>query len=119
MERTRSGCRESEETLQRVVPPPITPTPTPATRPTVGSALPAWTRRERPVIVAFVMADVVFALVLLITGGRPGMQTFATVFLGIFIEAMPFVLLGALVSGVIGVFVRDETVARLLPSGRL
>ena len=32
---------------------------------------------------------------------------------------MPFVLLGALVSGAIGVFVRDETVARLLPRGRI
>ncbi len=59
------------------------------------------------------------AVALVITGGRPGVQTFATVFLGIFIEAMPFVLLGVLVSGVIGVFVRDETVERLLPRGRL
>ncbi len=61
----------------------------------------------------------ILAIVLVVTGGRPGVQTFATVFLGIFIEAMPFVLLGVLVSGVIGVFVRDETVERLLPRGRL
>jgi len=65
------------------------------------------------------MLVALLAVALLITGGKPGVQTFATVFLGIFIEAMPFVLLGVLVSSVLAVFVRDETVNRLLPRGRL
>jgi uncharacterized membrane protein YraQ (UPF0718 family) len=76
-------------------------------------------RTDRAVIPVLIALDVILAVVLVITGGTAGVQTFATVFLGIFIEAMPFVLIGALVSGVIGVFVRDETVGRLLPRGRL
>lgn len=42
-------------------------------------------------------------------------QTFVTIFLGIFIEAVPFLLAGSLVSGFIEVFVSQETVLRLAP----
>lgn len=42
-------------------------------------------------------------------------QNFVTVFLGIFIEAAPFLLIGALASGFIAVFVTPETLARLVP----
>jgi uncharacterized protein len=41
--------------------------------------------------------------------------TFSTRFLGIFIEAVAFLLLGALLSGIIGVFVSNDTLARLMP----
>ena len=41
--------------------------------------------------------------------------TFSTRFLGIFIEAVSFLLLGALISGLIGAFVRNEDIARLVP----
>jgi uncharacterized protein len=106
--------------VQRLAPPmPVAPPPAPTVSPPERIALPARTRNERPVLLALIALDALFALVLIVAGGRPGIQTFATVFLGIFIEAMPFVLLGALVSGIIGVFVRDETVARLLPRGRV
>jgi len=42
-------------------------------------------------------------------------QTFVTVFLGIFIEAVPFLLAGTLASGLIEVFVSREWVLRLFP----
>lgn len=42
-------------------------------------------------------------------------QTFTTIFLGIFIEAVPFLLAGSLVSGFIELFVNQEALARLLP----
>lgn len=42
-------------------------------------------------------------------------QTFSTIFLGIFLEAAPFLLIGALVAGFIEVFVDPSLVARLLP----
>jgi len=118
--RAPAGHFISEADVQRVAPPPqITPpapvAASPATR--VGSF--ARRRNDRPVMVVLIALDVAFALALVVLGGRAGIQTFATVFLGIFIEAMPFVLIGALVSGVIGVFVRDATVARLLPRGRV
>lgn len=42
-------------------------------------------------------------------------QTFVTIFLGIFIEAAPFLLAGSVVSGLIEVFVDKESLARLIP----
>ena len=45
------------------------------------------------------------------------LSIFATVFLGIFIEAVPFLFLGTLASGLVEVFVRREVLLRLLPSG--
>jgi uncharacterized membrane protein YraQ (UPF0718 family) len=42
-------------------------------------------------------------------------SNFTTVFLGIFIEAVPFLLLGTLVSGLVEVFVSREDFLRLIP----
>lgn len=44
------------------------------------------------------------------------LQTFTTIFLGIFIEAVPFLLIGSLVSGVIAVFLDADMVARYVPT---
>lgn len=41
--------------------------------------------------------------------------TFTTIFLGIFIEAVPFLLLGTLASGLVEVFFKKEAIQRLLP----
>lgn len=46
-------------------------------------------------------------------------QTFVTIFLGIFIEAAPFLLAGALVSGLIAVFVDQSVIDRHLPKAAL
>ena len=55
-------------------------------------------------------------LLVALAGDAPLMlQTFATRFLGIFIEAAPFLLLGTLVSGLIEAFVSRELIARLMP----
>jgi uncharacterized membrane protein YraQ (UPF0718 family) len=43
-------------------------------------------------------------------------QNFATIFLGIFIEAVPFLLAGTLVSALLDVFVSREQLGRLVPS---
>lgn len=42
---------------------------------------------------------------------------FTTVFLGIFIEAAPFLLLGTLASGLVEVFVSRDDMARIIPRG--
>jgi uncharacterized membrane protein YraQ (UPF0718 family) len=42
-------------------------------------------------------------------------QSFATIFLGIFIEAVPFLLAGTLVSGILDVFVSGEQLRRFIP----
>jgi uncharacterized membrane protein YraQ (UPF0718 family) len=49
------------------------------------------------------------------TGLNEKFQTFVTIFLGIFIEAVPFLLAGSLVSGLIDVFVNKESLARYVP----
>jgi len=43
-------------------------------------------------------------------------QPFKTVFIGIILEALPFVLLGVLFSAILQVFVPDELIRRLMPS---
>jgi uncharacterized membrane protein YraQ (UPF0718 family) len=42
-------------------------------------------------------------------------QSFKTIFLSIVLEAFPFVLLGVLVSGLLQMFVTDQTIRRLIP----
>jgi uncharacterized protein len=46
-------------------------------------------------------------------------QTFVTIFLGIFIEAAPFLLVGSVVSGLIAVFVDQAVLDRYLPKRAL
>lgn len=67
---------------------------------------------------------VIFLVLLLITGlsiNRTGINlsdtwsNFATVFLGIFIEAIPFLLLGTLASGFVEVYIREDVIERLMP----
>lgn len=50
-------------------------------------------------------------------GGEPSVavQTFSTRFLGIFIEAVPFLLVGTLASGLLEVFLDRGALARLIP----
>jgi uncharacterized membrane protein YraQ (UPF0718 family) len=60
-------------------------------------------------------------LPLLAPAGAPALslpdllQTYVTTFLGIFIEAAPFLLLGSLASGLIAVFVTPDDMARVIP----
>ena len=42
-------------------------------------------------------------------------QTFVTIFLSIFIEAVPFLLAGSIVSGLLEVYVNSETIYRFVP----
>lgn len=61
----------------------------------------------------------IFGNVLTTGGGRiflaQRFQTFVTIFLGIFIEAVPFLLIGSIVSGLIAVFVDQSMIDRFLP----
>ncbi len=47
------------------------------------------------------------------------LQNYVTVFLGIFIEAAPFLLLGSLASGLIAEFVTADDIARLFPRNKI
>lgn len=51
--------------------------------------------------------------------GLARLSTFATIFLGIFIEAVPFLLLGTLASGLVEVFINREALARRIPRSAL
>ncbi len=64
-----------------------------------------------------VIAAAILIAVILASGGdlSPTISIFATRFLGIFIEAVPFLLMGSLVSGLIDAFIRADDIARLIP----
>lgn len=47
--------------------------------------------------------------------GDPRLRTAATVFCGVFVQALPFLVLGVVVSGLIAAFVSAERLARWLP----
>jgi uncharacterized protein len=73
----------------------------------------------RKAVITFIGIAVVLVLLaaLLSTGSDPTVtiQIFSTRFLGIFIEAAPFLLLGTFVSGLLEVFVSREDIVRLIP----
>jgi uncharacterized membrane protein YraQ (UPF0718 family) len=50
---------------------------------------------------------------------RDKVALFLTIFQGIFIEALPFLLLGALASGFLAVYVKPEVLSRFLPRNRV
>ena len=49
----------------------------------------------------------------------PAFATFSITFVAIFLEALPFMLLGAAIGGLIEVFVSKAAILRIVPSGRL
>lgn len=77
----------------------------------------------RPLLYALVLIFIIVAIVygVLSTGQAPFtvLTIFATRMLGIFIEAVPFLLMGTLTSGLIEAFVRPDDLVRLLPRKRL
>ncbi|MBO0680810.1 permease [Mycolicibacterium sp. S2-37] len=50
-----------------------------------------------------------------LVSGTPDVATAATVFCGIFVQALPFLVLGVVVSGAVAVFVTPDRLARWLP----
>ena len=59
-----------------------------------------------------------YALPLPLVALTPRVQGLITIFLGIFIEAFPFVVAGVLTSAVIALFVSDTLIQRLMPRNR-
>lgn len=47
--------------------------------------------------------------------GRPDLATAATVFCGVFVQALPFLALGVVISGLIAAYVSPDRLARWLP----
>lgn len=78
-----------------------------------------WLRWLLMVGLLLLVLGAIFGDALMTGGGRiflaQRFQTFVTIFLGIFIEAAPFLLVGSLVSGFIAIFVDHDLLARFLP----
>lgn len=75
-------------------------------------------RRDNLWLIIGLAVLVILALVLpQLTTGAIGsrFQTFVTIFLGIFIEAIPFLLIGSVVSGMIEEFIDKDSLARFVP----
>lgn len=61
----------------------------------------------------------VYAIAILVHTGRgPYLQTLSVTFVGILLEAFPFMLIGALAGGFIEEFVSEERIAAILPRGK-
>ncbi len=90
---------------------------------TTKTSRPGWLRWALTIALVAVGVAVVFSATL--TGGvgreflLQRLQTFVTIFLGIFIEAAPFLLAGSIVSGFIAVFVDQSMIERYLPKRAL
>jgi hypothetical protein len=73
----------------------------------------------RKLVIALVAVCIgALLLVVVLSGGQDAgviLSNFATRFLGIFIEAVPFLLIGTLVSGLIDSFVSADDIARWIP----
>ena len=84
---------------------------------TVAAAADAQRRLLRRFLIGIVLISGSVALLTRLPAedGAERFNTFVTLFLGIFIEAAPFLLAGAVVSGFIEVFVNRDTLARLIP----
>jgi uncharacterized membrane protein YraQ (UPF0718 family) len=78
----------------------------------------SWIHRRSSAILTFAGMALLGVLVAVLSS-RPAtadvFSTFSTVFLGIFIEAMPFLFLGTLASGLVEVFVDQDAIRRLAP----
>lgn len=77
---------------------------------------PAWKNALLLLVPLFALYVGVYSSQLLGSGNT---RLFAMRFLSLFIEAAPFLLVGSIVSGCIEVFVRPETVLRLVPKGKI
>jgi uncharacterized protein len=88
----------------------VTSSPTPST----GSIL-----QIKPLVYVFTGIFIAAAVIYgVINTGQPPdvvITIFATLFLGIFIEAVPFLLLGTITSGLIEAFIRPDDLVRYLP----
>ncbi len=82
--------------------------------------VPTFSLRPLVLLLMGVFVFGVMAYAVINTGREPYViaSIFSTRFLGIFIEAVPFLLLGTLTSGLIDVFVRPEDLVRYLPKNR-
>ena len=82
-----------------------------------------WLRWALTIGLVLLAVAAIFADTLLAGVGRAYLaqrfQTFVTIFLGIFIEAVPFLLAGSIVSGLIAVFVDQSMIDRYLPKRAL
>ena len=62
---------------------------------------------------------VILAVLIVFFRHTPAFATFSITFVAIFLEALPFMLLGAAIGGLIEVFVSKAAILRVVPAGRL
>jgi uncharacterized membrane protein YraQ (UPF0718 family) len=83
------------------------------------TALPIAPARPGYSVRHFVLPCVVaVAVAYLVVGSSPAAATFATLFLGLFIEAAPFLLAGAVASALIDAYLTPASIERWLPRSR-
>jgi uncharacterized protein len=82
----------------------------------VMQAAPVWVTISLALLALIAYAGAVMGgLPVWLAGLLDGASSFSAVFLGIFIEAAPFLLMGTLASGIVEVFIAREDLARWIP----
>ncbi|GAA2776778.1 permease [Saccharopolyspora taberi] len=81
-----------------------------------GRARPRRRITSLEVLCALLVAAVVFQAPLASVLDVPALRTGSTVFVAVCVQAMPFLVLGVLISGLIAAFVPPEALRRMLPS---
>lgn len=98
---------------------PSVPPPAPSAEAPPSDAAPAGSRRRPraglPLVTVLIVAAVALRPALAGLLGHPAVANWATVFVAITIQALPFLVLGVAVSATIAAFVPPGLIARLLP----
>jgi uncharacterized membrane protein YraQ (UPF0718 family) len=81
----------------------------------VTDAATTHTKPNRLVIQLLLALVITAVFITIITPISSSFTTFVTIFMGIFIEAVPFLVAGSIVSGLIEVYVGRETITRFVP----
>lgn len=69
------------------------------------------------IIIALVFLCGYFYKVYGINLNRESIGDFATIFISIILEAVPFILIGSFISAIIQIYVSEETITKLIPTG--
>lgn len=69
--------------------------------------------------ISFLIFIIEFVVILLLANRTEILKTFSIIFISIILEAMPFILLGTLLSGIIETFVSKDQMLRIFPKNSL
>ena len=71
------------------------------------------------IVIHLIVINLIFTYRNSSLGNNAAFQNFSTIFLSIILEALPFIMLGAIISSLIQVFISEQTIAKIIPKNKL